>query len=138
MSAAVSEGTASAQRIVNVGKVQHTPGPWACDGISEYTGEMLVYAENGDRVARVCCYGPQSENPGAQISNALLIAAAPELLDALKVARQFISIDRTSLADCSVRPDGTFDPDDAAAVADYDTALALIDDAIEKATGGAA
>lgn len=63
---------------------KHTPGPWHCDGISEYTGELLVRAENGDTVARVCCYGPQSETPFAQAHNARLIAAAPDLLEALK------------------------------------------------------
>lgn len=64
---------------------KHTPGPWHCDGISEYTGEMLVRAENGDTVTRVCCYGPQSETPFSQAANARLIAAAPELLAALQV-----------------------------------------------------
>ena len=61
----------------------HTPGPWHTDGISEYTGEMLVRAKNGDTVARVCCYGPQSETPDAQQYNVNLIAAAPDLAAAL-------------------------------------------------------
>lgn len=57
---------------------KHTPRPWRFDGISEYAGELLVRAENGDTVARVCCYGPQSETPFAQAANGSLIAAAPE------------------------------------------------------------
>ncbi|MFE8033822.1 hypothetical protein [Thiohalocapsa marina] len=61
----------------------HTPGPWHCDGISEYTGELLIRAANGDTVARVCCYGPQSDTPHAQQHNAALISAAPEMLAAI-------------------------------------------------------
>lgn len=64
---------------------QHTQGPWSCDGVSEYTGELLIVAANGDRVARVCCYGPQSETPLAQGYNASVIACAPELLLALEM-----------------------------------------------------
>jgi hypothetical protein len=64
----------------------HTPGPWSCDQISEYTGGLLVRAANGDTVARVCCYGPQSETPHAQSANAALIAMAPTMLQALAEA----------------------------------------------------
>jgi hypothetical protein len=62
---------------------KHTPGPWSCDQISEYTGGLLVRAANGDTVARVCCYGPQSETPRAQEANARLIEMAPTMLEAL-------------------------------------------------------
>jgi hypothetical protein len=55
----------------------HTSGSWNCDTVSEYTGEVLVRADNGDTVARVCCYGPQSDTPYAQLPNARLIAQAP-------------------------------------------------------------
>jgi hypothetical protein len=72
------------------------------------------------------------------LANARLIAAAPCMLAALIVAREFISTDRNSLADCCVDPEGGMSPDDAAAVADYDAALLQIDAAIKKATGGAA
>jgi hypothetical protein len=72
---------------------KYTPGPWAGDTVSEYTGEILVRAQNGDTVARVCCYGPQSDTPRAQAWNARLIAAAPELADALAWALDQIEDD---------------------------------------------
>jgi len=69
---------------------------------------------------------------------AQIVAQRDELLAALVVAREFISTDRNALADTSMSPDGDMDPDDAAAVADYDAALLQIDAAIAKATGAAA
>lgn len=57
-----------------------------------------------------------------------------DMLAALIVAREFISTDRNSLSDNSTYPDGRMDPDDAAAVADYDAALVQIDAAIKQAT----
>lgn len=67
-----------------------------------------------------------------------LKAMRDEMLAALIVAREFISTDRTALADCAMDPEGRMSDDDAAAVADYDKALLQIDAAIQKATGGAA
>lgn len=64
-----------------------------------------------------------------------MLAQREELLKALRVARDFIATDRQSLADASTAPDGSIDPDDAAAVADYDQALEQIDAAIKSATG---
>jgi glutathione S-transferase len=69
---------------------------------------------------------------------AQIVAQRDDMLAALVVAREFISTDRNSLADCCVDPEGGMSPDDAAAVADYDAALLQIDAAIAKATGGAA
>lgn len=81
-----------------------------------------------------------SEEEGRPIAlaNARLIAAAPDMLAALIVAREFISTDRTALADCAMDPEGRMSEDDAAAVADYDKDLLQINAAIQKATGGAA
>lgn len=56
---------------------KHTPGPWVCDTLSEHTGEIMVRACNGDTVARVCVYGPQSDTPHAKLPNARLISQAP-------------------------------------------------------------
>lgn len=64
-------------------------------------------------------------------------AQRDQAVAALHVARDFIHTDRMSLADCSTAPDGSIDPDDAEAVADYDNALALIDAAIAKVTSQA-
>lgn len=64
----------------------HTPGPWRVSGESEYTGALLIEGPEGSgvTVARVACFGPQSETPHAQLPNAHLVAAAPRLLAALR------------------------------------------------------
>ena len=62
-------------------KGQHTPGPWRVS-----VGDLVVGA-NGRRVAD-CEHTPYLERPAASIpedeANARLIAAAPELLEALE------------------------------------------------------
>lgn len=60
--------------------IKHTPGPWAYDDNSGDAGGLVVWASNGDRIARVCWYSEQSATPKAAEANARLIAAAPELL----------------------------------------------------------
>lgn len=80
-----------------------------------------------------------------------LIAAAPDMLEALRDARDMIALERQSFADCNNVPELTdgddtdnfvqiggalFERHDAEVVADYDRALAKIDAAIAKATTG--
>lgn len=57
-------------------KAKHTPGPWVADG-SEITTATWVCGADGKRI---CTMRPSF----ADWSNARLIAAAPELLEALK------------------------------------------------------
>lgn len=57
-----------------------------------------------------------------------------QMLDALVIAREFISFDRNALADTVTYGDGHIDPDDADELADYDDALVKIDAAIQQAT----
>lgn len=52
------------------------------------------------------------------------------LIQTLQAAHACIHADRTSLADSSMRPDNTMEPDDAAAVAEYDAVLAQITGAL--------
>lgn len=63
-----------------------------------------------------------------------MFAAAPDMLNVLRVARDCIHTDRVALADCHTGPDG-MDEDGAAGCADYDAVLFAIDAAILKATG---
>lgn len=58
------------------------------------------------------------------------------LLEALEVARRVITNDRESLVECSTYPDGTMDRDAADYVADYDAALAQIDEAMKGGGNG--
>jgi hypothetical protein len=64
--------------------IQFTPGPWSCD-----YGDFSVFCATGAEVARVT---RGNHDDGAAISdgemelNMQLVAAAPELLAALKIA----------------------------------------------------
>lgn len=70
-------------------KVSHTPGPWDINPVrnSFEPYKLIIFAQNQDRVA-ICykesndVYVPKDEAE----ANAKLIAAAPELLEALKDA----------------------------------------------------
>ncbi len=59
---------------------KYTPGPWkAIDDQRPYRGQNDIIAENGTRIG--CVYGNKDEDC---IANAKLVAAAPELLEALE------------------------------------------------------
>lgn len=64
--------------------VTHTPGPWAVSGRTATCirtadqEQRIAYMETADNTIETC------------VANARLIAAAPDLLAALKQARQFI------------------------------------------------
>lgn len=61
--------------IVNSMETKHTPGPWSCD----HGDTPTVYPDNDKDYGIIAdVYGDQAQ------ANARLIAAAPELLEALK------------------------------------------------------
>lgn len=60
---------------INTGTSQHTPGPWI---VVEDGGDLAIEVKN-KRVARI-----GADSDGSYIADARLIAAAPELLEALK------------------------------------------------------
>lgn len=72
----------------------HTPGPWKI-GSEHTSAQDEIECQNGTTIAVVWTrrgYGPRpcfKDNPEG-ISNARLIAAAPDLLEACKVAMDFI------------------------------------------------
>ncbi len=66
---------------------KHTLGPWKA-GCRDNSGVESVYADNGDGI-RICSTNPgcgccEREVTDTDRANARLIAAAPELLEALK------------------------------------------------------
>lgn len=85
MTAAASESVVSTQ-------AQHTPGPWHVS-----VGEIVGHVEVGVDDAKdnfICTM--HAIPPTSNMANALLIAAAPELLDALKrVVALYDSLDLT-------------------------------------------
>jgi hypothetical protein len=67
-------------------KTLHTAAPWHVD----FVDTDMVYAANGLRVATTYCDGQDDEMPWEEVeANASLVAAAPELLEAL----EFIAAD---------------------------------------------
>lgn len=97
---------------------QHTPGPWRLAGFDDQNRRVVADCQ-GNNVAYIAEFGEQSEAPQAQHANALLMAAAPRLLEAVKAAHKLMN-------------DPMSDDRDAARVFD------LLLTAIDNATGGAA
>lgn len=69
---------------------KHTPGPWKVFDYGEYPGidscteprrAIVVYSDDDDEPCGVC-----GETKEERIANARLIAAAPDMLEALKAA----------------------------------------------------
>lgn len=126
-------------------EAKHTPGPWVIGEISHKKQHVEIDAPFGDPtlgcaawsgLARV--YGCNDDkNAGSNVmeANARLIAAAPELLEALLVAHKRITEDRASYVWGVELPDGSMDTKDAAILHEaYDSKLAQIEAAIAKAT----
>ena len=68
---------------------KHTPGPWACISGGR-SGEFTVYLPSDGMV--ICSRNQYDDKHAEFLANARLIAAAPEMLAALKIAQQFMSI----------------------------------------------
>ena len=100
----------------------HTPGPWMVtrDATPEYAYQSTIFPEtDGDRIATA--FGNEE--------NARLIAAAPELLDALHslrdIARYYHKGDAPGHLDACENPDNC----------GHCLAMRKVDAAIDKATG---
>lgn len=68
---------------------KHTPGPWIHDPI-DYRKSEVPYLRAGDKILAIFCLS-DGKTPAVQLqdeseANAKLIAAAPELLEAVEVA----------------------------------------------------
>lgn len=97
---------------------KHTPGPWFVRERNPEDNSIAIDAEKHYAIARVA---PKPfYKPNEQEWNARLIAAAPDLLDALRAAESWLS----SSTDYAVTHSGT-----------YNVLCAKILDAIAKAEG---
>ncbi len=112
---------------------KHTPGPWvihpADEKHPEYSGHVMT--TDGYSVAD-CVLSWSSIERCEQIANARLIAAAPEMLLALQVARHVIEMDIEAAELMRSGPDDEIIND---AIANYQKDLDIINNAIKSATG---
>ena len=77
---------------------KHTPGPWHLGQDRNY--EAALVAENGETVARAAWTGGSGcELEIDKAADARLIAAAPELLEALEAARDTLKAHQMDYAD---------------------------------------
>lgn len=92
---------------------RHTPGPWKAASARSFIVGLPIVATNGRTIAN-------SHQPGDEgMANARLIAAAPELLDALRrlVARDFTYYGGF-VTDCNISMDEVRRARDAIALAE--------------------
>ena len=125
---------------------KHTPGPWRLeadpahfDSLTTVTGGQRMNAKPHAWPA----YPLMAQVGGMAAlhemqSNARLIAAAPELLEVVKVAQARIALERDVFVDCNAYPDGSLLQSDKTMLDGMNELLARMDAAIAKAEGGAA
>jgi hypothetical protein len=101
---------------------KHTPGPWIVKENRAYKTSWLIYDQEGNQLAQVANWQDKTFNCDAEI-NANLIAAAPDLLEALLEAEAGLEF-----AGADKEPEGQFVPAPT-------LALRIVRAAIAKAKG---
>jgi hypothetical protein len=70
---------------------KHTPGPWVKGWYDDVLDEIVIQTYEGEYVASIDCDGAYEGRIAACIdANARLIAAAPDMLEALREARPYV------------------------------------------------
>lgn len=116
-------------------EVKHTPGPWAVEGPLR-EGTYRISSRHG-----LVAYVGNGFNIGCVKADANLIIAAPDLLEALQSAREFVQADIDGLLESSCHPHpetlepirDTADPEDLEHIEEVEAILAKIDAALTKA-----
>lgn len=113
-------------------QANHTPGPWSIGNIKETPlnpHALAVWSESvkvGEVASPVCIVSPIAELDDTDIQNARLIAAAPDLLEALAACLPYMhDLDKENFEDAN-----------AGILEDYPLSIAFkkMKAAIEKAT----
>ena len=104
-------------------KTKHTPGPWKINQTTLYRGEEMISDESGQFIAGI-------SNRDESEANAKLIAAAPEMLDALKAVYDLID-SGVLVRDTSKDDDFAYFTKQSVKI---NNAVVLMNKAIEKAT----
>jgi hypothetical protein len=76
-------------------ETRHTPGPWDISWGTYQDGEgheVCEYRKQGQPLACIAKVNFHDDQDGETKANARLIAASPELLDAVKMARGFMAM----------------------------------------------
>jgi hypothetical protein len=124
----------------------HTPSPWTVGEFDEWGGYDCMFAVvrvghfklDGCQYGQEPCEAMRPEAKAQMMADARLLAAAPELLDALKLAEIYIAVQAQSFRESCTRADGTIaDANDRHFARDDDARLERIRTAIAKATGAA-
>lgn len=115
----------------------HTPGPWWADDSRYGTIYIEANAVIDKRLLQeICAVGPTESGREQQEANARLIAAAPDLLSAAEHAEAWIG-DMPHGDNCYLSDHYDGDPGNQCNCG-KEVVLSLLNDAIAKATGGAA
>lgn len=64
----------------------HTPGPWQCVGPNEEATHIVAMPDDATKLGTPIAWAVAQHERGEGPANARLIAAAPDLLEALKAA----------------------------------------------------
>lgn len=121
-----------AKAVPKPGKGQHTPGPWNSIAYGKTTkGEIII--AGGKEFSNLLAEVYKQKNEDSQEANARLIAAAPELLEALKAILPYAENESASLDEAAKR-----DGENSEIADEARKAWAAIDQALEliKATEG--
>jgi len=99
-------------------EAKHTPGPWSAQRLAERWGAFCINGKDGIRI--VSCMLNNKRTRQEKRANAMLIAAAPDLLEALKCAHSELHSQQDGIMESFT----------------YAHVIKTIDAAIAKATGG--
>lgn len=121
---------------------QFTPAPWQIVDNRHLNDAYWICApDEFTSHAEVRAGSGEAEDAGDMLANARLIAAAPDLYEALTQAREVIEAERLTLVECATLPPAhdpaTLDPETKPYVEALDRMLAKIDAAVAKARGEA-
>ena len=86
---------------------RHTPGPWTTGDADFHTivGSVTRFGTDngGNKWLAAVCVVDKSDNEAEDLANARLIAAAPDLAAALKLAREWASRDSSGCSPTFLR-----------------------------------
>ena len=116
-----------------------TPGEWTVGSSADFPLPAVDCVKPDGQPVEICTCWNTSPTERSDVrneeneANAKAISAVPQMIMALITAREFISAERNSFADCNINHDGTFEQCDQEILRDYDQALLQINGALQKA-----